>query len=154
MLISPYFREKEILNVFPMYHMTDYKVNYANHKQFQAGKGGRKQGSPVRIFTSLDPDKVPLPQSENYWFCKRCTRWRSEDNAHCNSCNDCTSKNGTKYWHCDTCNICVKPSWYHCTLCNKCSHPEHRQEHNKDGENTVSKPGPYHRNAKRRKFAK
>ncbi|KAI5706466.1 hypothetical protein M8J75_008422 [Diaphorina citri] len=119
MLISPYFREKEILNVFPMYHMTDYKVNYANHKQFQAGKGGRKQGSPVRIFTSLEPDK-----------------------------------NGTKYWHCDTCNICVKPSWYHCTLCNKCSHPEHRQEHNKDGENTVSKPGPYHRNAKRRKFAK
>lgn len=37
MLISPYFREKEIRNVFPMYHMSDYKVNYSNHKQFQAG---------------------------------------------------------------------------------------------------------------------
>uniref|UniRef100_A0A8D8M5C0 Zinc finger CCHC domain-containing protein 4 n=1 Tax=Cacopsylla melanoneura TaxID=428564 RepID=A0A8D8M5C0_9HEMI len=156
MLFSPYFREKEILNVFPMYHMADYKVNYANHKQFQSG--GRKQGSPVRIYTSLASDKVPLPTLENYWFCKRCKAWRSEDNSHCDKCNTCSSKNGTKYWHCDKCRQCIKPSWYHCDTCSKCCHPSHVEEHKAQGDKkpiATKRRGPLlkmNKKTKKRKF--
>ena len=35
--------------------MSDYKVCYTNHKKFSGNtEGGRKQGSPVRIFTNIE----------------------------------------------------------------------------------------------------
>lgn len=52
--IFPYFMEPHILNSMENFSMLDYKVDYENHPLFQ-GKGGRKFGSPVRIFTNLEP---------------------------------------------------------------------------------------------------
>lgn len=53
--IFPYFMEPHILNFMENFSMLDYKVNYDNHPLFQRGPKGRKGGSPVRIFTNLDP---------------------------------------------------------------------------------------------------
>lgn len=52
--IFPYFMEPQILNHCPNFQMLDYKVEYENHSSFQTGPKGRKQGSPVRIFTNVD----------------------------------------------------------------------------------------------------
>ncbi|CAH0390164.1 unnamed protein product [Bemisia tabaci] len=60
LLVLPYFMEKQVSNYFPDLIMLDYEVNYINHKKFNAG--GRKQGSPVRIFTNVK--KFPLPKSD------------------------------------------------------------------------------------------
>lgn len=53
--IFPYFMEPQIVNHLPNFHMLDYKVEYENHSLFQTGPKGRKKGSPVRIFTNVDP---------------------------------------------------------------------------------------------------
>lgn len=53
--IFPYFMEPQILNSLPDYSMLDYKVDYDNHPLFQEGLKARKFGSPVRIFTNVDP---------------------------------------------------------------------------------------------------
>lgn len=53
--VFPYFMEPQILNSLPNFSMLDYKVLYDNHSSFQNGPKGRKQGSPVRIFTNVDP---------------------------------------------------------------------------------------------------
>lgn len=55
MWIFPYFMEPQIHNSLPEYSMLDYKVDYDNHPLFQDGPKGRKLGSPVRIFTNIDP---------------------------------------------------------------------------------------------------
>lgn len=55
MWIFPYFMEPQILNSLPNFHMLDYKVDYENHPLFQDGLKGRKHGSPVRIFTNINP---------------------------------------------------------------------------------------------------
>lgn len=52
--IFPYFMEPHIINLLPDFCMLDYKVEYDNHKLFQNGPKGRKQGSPVRIFTNVN----------------------------------------------------------------------------------------------------
>lgn len=51
----PYFMEPQLLNHLPNYRMLDYKVDYDNHPLFQDGNKGRKFGSPVRIFTNINP---------------------------------------------------------------------------------------------------
>jgi hypothetical protein len=56
------------------------------------GPKGRKQGSPVRIFTNVNLQKLKLPASEGYRYCGLCKKWISPENKHCSSCNSCTSK--------------------------------------------------------------
>lgn len=53
--IFPYFMEPQIVNTMSNFRMLDYKVDYDNHQAFQDGPKGRKQGSPVRIFTNIHP---------------------------------------------------------------------------------------------------
>lgn len=47
--------ESHILNSFPNFSMLDYKVDYDNHSLFTEKPSGRKNGSPVRIFTNITP---------------------------------------------------------------------------------------------------
>lgn len=123
--IFPYFMEPHIRNCLPEFTMLDYKVDYDNHPLFQDGRGGRKHGSPVRIFTNLPPSLIALPAGEGYRLCSPCNRWVSRENRHCNACNGCNSKDGRTYVHCDKCRRCVKPSWAHCEKCGRCCLPEH-----------------------------
>lgn len=125
MWIFPYFLEHRILDGLKGFKMLDYKVDYDNHPLFKSGSDAKKKGSPVRIFTNLDPAKIELPQSEGYRFCKVCQRFVAAENLHCPKCNECPSKNGTTYRHCDPCNKCVKPSFTHCKSCNLCELPTH-----------------------------
>ncbi|XP_064608799.1 rRNA N6-adenosine-methyltransferase ZCCHC4-like [Liolophura sinensis] len=122
----PYFMEKRILEACPGLTMLDYKVDYDNHSLFHAGDKGRKEGSPVRIFTNLPPSKVVLPKTEGYWFCKKCLRYSAPENWHCQKCGSCTSKDGKSYVHCDLCGRCVKPSRVHCEVCQQCELADHR----------------------------
>ncbi|XP_022917027.2 rRNA N(6)-adenosine-methyltransferase ZCCHC4 [Onthophagus taurus] len=125
LFIFPYFMEPQILNSLPEYKMLDYKIQYDNHVLFQHGVKGRKQGSPVRIFTNINPSLIQLPKDEGYKYCGKCNRWVSNENKHCNKCNSCTSKDGRTYIHCDKCERCVKPTWIHCKDCNKCALKDH-----------------------------
>ena len=34
--------------------MTDYRVNYTNHKEYSGTEEGRKFGSPVRLFVNFN----------------------------------------------------------------------------------------------------
>ncbi len=92
-LVFPYFMEAQIVRAWPALAMTDYKVDYCNHDQFQAAaKGGRSLNSPVRIFTNVAGDRLTLPVDEGYRYCSSCARWTSPENRHCPKCNACTSK--------------------------------------------------------------
>lgn len=124
--IYPYFNESHIQNSFPNFHMLDYKVNYDNHTVFQnTTDGGPKLGSPVRIFTNIEPHLITLPKEEGYKFCRNCRKWVANENKHCKVCDSCTSKDGRTYIHCKICKRCVKPTWRHCPDCNRCTQPEH-----------------------------
>lgn len=70
--------------------------------------------------------KIVLPSESGYKHCRSCKKWVSNENIHCNKCNDCTSKNGQTYVHCDICNRCVKPQWVHCYECARCAQSEHK----------------------------
>ncbi|KAJ3663199.1 hypothetical protein Zmor_007503 [Zophobas morio] len=124
--VFPYFMEPQILNSLPNFVMLDYKVDYDNHPLFQDGVKARKFGSPVRIFTNVDPSKIVLPAKEGYKFCDFCNKWVSQENRHCTICQSCTSKDGRTYVHCGECRRCVKPSWQHCKKCNRCCQPDHK----------------------------
>ncbi|XP_064213339.1 rRNA N6-adenosine-methyltransferase ZCCHC4 [Tribolium castaneum] len=124
--VFPYFMEPQILNSLPDYSMLDYKVDYDNHPLFQDGAKARKFGSPVRIFTNVDPSKIVLPANEGYKFCQECNKWVSNENKHCPICQKCTSKDGRTYTHCPMCARCVKPSWQHCEKCGRCCQPDHK----------------------------
>ncbi|XP_066139942.1 rRNA N6-adenosine-methyltransferase ZCCHC4 [Euwallacea fornicatus] len=123
--IFPYFMEPQIVNLRPDFKMLDYKVQYDNHALFHNGSKGRKQGSPVRIFTNLNPSKIKLPE-EDYKFCSKCSRWVAKENKHCKTCGGCTSKNGETYVHCKKCERCVKPNWRHCYDCGRCAQVNHQ----------------------------
>ncbi|KAJ8951551.1 hypothetical protein NQ318_020424 [Aromia moschata] len=122
--IFPYFMEPQILNSLRNFKMLDYKVDYDNHSLFQDGPKGRKYGSPVRIFTNLDPGLIRLPEN-GYRYCKPCNRWVAKENVHCDLCSSCPSKDGRTYVHCSICRRCVKPSWRHCYKCGRCAQVEH-----------------------------
>ncbi|RZB94444.1 zinc finger CCHC domain-containing protein 4 [Asbolus verrucosus] len=124
--VFPYFMEPQILNSLPDFAMLDYKVDYDNHPLFQDGIKARKFGSPVRIFTNVNPRKIILPAKEGYKFCNKCEKWVSEENRHCKECQSCTSKDGRTYVHCFKCQRCVKPSWQHCQVCERCAQPDHK----------------------------
>lgn len=123
MWFFPYFNEDRIVKNLPSLKMMDYKVNYENHSSFHSK--GRKQGSPVRIFTNLNPSKFILPSAEGYKFCGKCKRYVSTENKHCEKCDSCTSKDGRPYKHCTLCQTCVKSSKQHCSTCNHCVLPNH-----------------------------
>ncbi|XP_071947100.1 rRNA N(6)-adenosine-methyltransferase ZCCHC4-like [Antedon mediterranea] len=133
--IFPYFFEPRILQSWPTFTMLDYKVDYENHDFFKSGPNSKskKKGSPVRIFTNISSNLIPLPAEEGYSFCSICNRYVSKENKHCNLCNSCTSKDGTTYRHCDECNRCVKPVRIHCKTCKQCMLPNHRCNDLKSG---------------------
>ncbi|XP_052282119.1 rRNA N6-adenosine-methyltransferase ZCCHC4-like isoform X2 [Dreissena polymorpha] len=120
----PYFMEHRVLETCKTFTMLDYKVDYDNHALFRGDKG-RKKGSPVRIFTNVDPGDVPLPETDGYWYCSSCKRYSSSVNKHCELCAACTTKDGPTYKHCEKCERCVKPSRVHCETCNICDIPSH-----------------------------
>lgn len=125
--IFPYFMETYIINLMPEMAMTDYKVNYTNHETYHSGKNGRKQGSPVRLFTNVPEHKIVLPADEQYRCCNKCNRWVSKENKHCMRCKKCPSKNGSTYLHCNLCEICVKPNYEHCNFCWRCTQIENHK---------------------------
>lgn len=124
--IFPYFMESHLKHYIPNVRMLHYKIGYENHTKFKNnGSKARKFGSPVRIFTNVDPKLISLPENEGYKFCEICEVWVSNENVHCFKCQCCTSKDGRPYVHCDKCNRCVKSSWKHCRVCQKCVQIEH-----------------------------
>lgn len=137
--IFPYFMENQITSCMDNLYMTDFQVDYNNHKTFQNGHGGRKSGSPVRVFTNVDGNCLPLPESLGYRFCTPCEKWVARNNRHCDICGSCTSKNGEVYEHCRKCKRCVKKKFVHCPLCNRCALPEHPCNLFRDKSNADSK---------------
>lgn len=123
-LVLPYFNEPDVLANFPGLHMTDFRVEYDNHDKYTSAAGGRKFGSPVRLFSSLSPERVLLTEPQ-YRLCQPCRRWVHRDNRHCQLCGSCTSKDGRPYRHCDPCARCVKVTWQHCADCDRCALPDH-----------------------------
>lgn len=119
--IFPYFMETYVRNEMPEMEMLDYHVNYSNHKLYSSGEKGRKQGSPIRLFTNILPELMALPLAEGYAFCRPCRRWRLAAQKHCQRCGSCTGKNGAAYVHCERCAQCVKPNYKHCTVCRRCT---------------------------------
>lgn len=122
--IFPYFMEIYITSLMPEMTMIDYKVDYTNHDTYHCGESGRKQGSPVRIFTNIPANAIELPAKDRYRYCKKCNRWISSQNKHCDRCKSCPSKNGSTYVHCNLCEICRKPSYKHCNNCWRCTQIE------------------------------
>ncbi|XP_058457703.1 rRNA N6-adenosine-methyltransferase ZCCHC4 isoform X2 [Malaya genurostris] len=118
--VYPYFMEIYIRKEIPSMEMSDYRINYTNHKTYNNNKKHLKNGSPVRLFTNVALDLFSLPKS-NYQFCSKCHKWVSRSNRHCVICNNCTSKNNVTYRHCLKCNWCVKPNYQHCDKCGRCS---------------------------------
>lgn len=133
MWLFPYFMESLIKAVLPSLTMLDYKVDYDNHPHFKSKKQkGSKRGSPVRIFTNINPADVKLPAWEGYRFCDKCERYISSENVHCVKCNGCMSKDGRQYVHCDLCRKCVKPGLKHCETCGRCDAEGHSCERSVD----------------------
>lgn len=120
-LIFPYFNEHHIQKEMPEMQMLDFQVSYRNHRTFHDGFKGRKAGSPIRIFTNVDPSLIKFPSRfVNYRFCPACRRYVCINNNHCGICKTCPSKNGATYRHCQDCIMCVKPNYIHCKTCNRC----------------------------------
>lgn len=119
--IFPYYMENYVRGEMPQMEMMDYKINYTNHDTYHDGQKGRKQGSPVRIFTNASLHLIKLPASEGYRYCSKCKRSVDSVNVHCAICKRCPSKNGSNYRHCTLCAVCVKPNYKHCTTCNRCT---------------------------------
>lgn len=121
MLIFPYFNEGHIRKEMPQMEMLEFQVSYMNHPSYREDFKGRKAGSPIRIFTNIDPRIVKYPQRfTNYRFCQPCHRFVSVKNLHCLVCMTCPSKNGATYRHCASCDLCVKPNYLHCKNCGRC----------------------------------
>jgi hypothetical protein len=121
MWIFPYFNEHHIKKEMPEMEMLDFQITYMNHKAYRDGYKGRKAGSPVRLFTNIDPRILKFPERfTNYRFCKKCKRSVAVTNNHCEICQTCPSKNGATYKHCTECVMCVKPNYVHCSTCARC----------------------------------
>lgn len=138
--IFPYFNEAHIVKEMPEMTMLDYQVTYNNHSAFNKDYKGRKEGSPVRIFTNINESlKYPNFVHDQYKFCIDCHRYVANNNVHCKICEICPSKNGSEYFinllgnkniifniilgkyrHCDKCIKCVKPNYSHCDDCGRC----------------------------------
>jgi hypothetical protein len=125
MWIFPYFNEHHIKKMMPEMEMLDFQVSYMNHRAYYDSYKGRKAGSPIRIFTNIDPKYIKYPSRfSNYQLCRPCNRFVSINNEHCAICKTCPSKNGAKYRHCSDCIKCVKPNLIHCKSCWRCVQKE------------------------------
>ena len=80
----------QVVSCSPSLAMSDYRVTYSNHKEFSGS--GRKQGSPVRLYTCLPLAQLELPEAEGYRRCRPCGRWVAKENVHCDLCKTCPSK--------------------------------------------------------------
>lgn len=108
----------------PQMKVMDYQVCYTNHKTYK--EDGRKDGSPVRIFTNVPLSSISYPQSEKrYKFCPDCQLFSSKSNPHCKICRKCPSKSGATYKHCSDCQKCIKPTYQHCKNCTRCVQKVH-----------------------------
>lgn len=123
--VFPYYMEVYITSLMPEMEMLDYKIDYTNHETYHSGQDGRKQGSPVRLFTNVPNHLIELPAKEAYRLCNKCKRWVANENKHCDQCKKCPSKNGATYVHCRLCELCVKPNYKHCNNCWRCTQVEH-----------------------------
>lgn len=85
-LFFPYYEEEKIKKKFFLeeFYMSDYQVNYQNHKKFKSNKAD--QASPIRIFTNLKLSMLNLPKPD-YWFCKTCQKFTFLNNVHCLLCD-------------------------------------------------------------------
>lgn len=125
MWIFPYFQATYVQRSMPQLQASAYAVNYTNHRAYQAGPGGRKLGSPVRLFTNVPAalsGRAAVPAAEGYTVCQPCGgRWLAPGaGRHCDRCGECASLNGAAYRHCAACELCVKPSYVHCEPCGRC----------------------------------
>jgi len=119
--VFPYFHEKKLKECKELkMNMCHYRLGYMNHKEYSGGEGGRKQGSPVRLFTNLPLGSLPLPREDGYKHCPSCSFFVADTNVHCKLCNACTSKDGRPYVHCEPCGRCVKETYVHCESCSRC----------------------------------
>jgi hypothetical protein len=120
--VFPYFNESHVVKELPEMEMMDFQVTYTNHDAFNQEYKGRKEGSPVRIFTNVNLSLIKYPQSlsKAYRHCKLCQKFVALSNKHCTICKVCPSKNGSVYRHCDKCIKCVKPNYVHCENCGRC----------------------------------
>jgi hypothetical protein len=151
--VFPYFMERQMAASCPALAMADYRVTYSNHKEFGGDGEGRKQGSPVRIFTDISLSDLELPASDGYKRCEPCDRWVAKENIHCQFCKSCPSKDGRTYVHCVSCGRCVKPTYTHCSTCHRCKLPTHtcgkaKEEEDEEVELPLAPPG------KRKKLSK
>lgn len=127
--VWPYFLERKLLEAVdsvpssPKLKMSDYRVCYLNHKEYSGDTGGRKLGSPVRLFTNHPLSRLPVPRETGYKLCSSCNFFVAETNVHCAKCGVCSSKDGRPYVHCDDCSRCVKETYNHCQLCSRCHLP-------------------------------
>lgn len=124
-LCLPFFLEKKVEQHLPKMSMIDYEVTYANHRKLaeQCAGAQSKRRSFVRIFTTLSPSSIPLPASEDYWFCHACKRYRANGSQHCKPCGTCPRADGSRYRHCADCKRCVKVAFSHCASCSSCHLP-------------------------------
>lgn len=120
--VFPYFNESHIQKEMPEMEMLDYQVTYRDHYAFNQEYKGRKDGSPVRIFTNVDQRLIKYPSflSSLYRYCQQCHRTVALKNIHCFICQVCPSKNGSEYRHCEDCMKCVKKAYVHCQRCGRC----------------------------------
>lgn len=125
--VFPYFMEMYITSLMPEMEMLDYKVDYTNHETYHSGQDGRKQGSPVRLFTNIPSHLIELPATQGYRMCNKCRKCVAQENKHCDRCKKCPSKNGSTYVHCSMCEVCVKPSYKHCNTCSRCTQIENHE---------------------------
>jgi hypothetical protein len=159
LLFYPYFTENWICKWLPTLKMIDFKVSYNNHKKYCNSKSNddQKKGSPARIFTNIEPNKIDLKSVDerSYYFCADCQKYTFTINKHCFKCKKCPSKvilnvlnvlsfyflifflcfkDGGRYKHCDLCNRCFKNTFKHCLECNSC-----HLESTKDDDNINNK---------------
>ena len=76
--------------LLPIIHLP--QVDYDNHPHFKSKQmKGSKRGSPVRIYTNINPADVILPSSEGYryetilfFFALRCSIFSEQSTSHPN----------------------------------------------------------------------
>ncbi|KAF8362192.1 hypothetical protein PRIPAC_89115 [Pristionchus pacificus] len=95
--------------------MSDYRVLYANHKEFS-----RHHKTTVRMLTDMGKECIDLSGMEGYKFCYMCEKFVEGNNTHCGMCGDCTSRDGQATRHCERCMRCYKDSYKHCKDCSRC----------------------------------
>jgi hypothetical protein len=69
LIFLPYFLGVRLMSALPSLRMMEYRVNYTNHPSYHASGRKSSRGSPVRIFTNINPAVFKLPLNEGYRLC-------------------------------------------------------------------------------------